>query len=204
LGWKRHVQNSLRAYAKRCAAYQQTVRELSACTDRELADMGISRFDVRRIAREAAALAGWGRGATPNVSAADAIAWKEVDMAAIATVAKFLSPSRGMGGWLGRPVQDALLAAQIGRMIKALCDLSDEQLKEIGITRRDIPAYAEKLVLGEERTATRWAAGRTVGASGCSGRMMRRRNSCDSFIAQTALEGNFITQTSCVFAGAAL
>lgn len=76
-------------------------------------------------------------------------------MAAIATVAKFLSPSRGIGGWLGQPVQDALLAAQIGRMFKALGDLTDEQLAEIGITRRDIPAYAEKLVNGEDWTATR-------------------------------------------------
>lgn len=52
-----HVRSAMRVYGRRYATYQQTVRELSACTDRELADMGISRFDVRRLAREAAALA---------------------------------------------------------------------------------------------------------------------------------------------------
>lgn len=35
-------------------SYNQTVFELSACSDRELADMGIVRSDIRRLAREAA------------------------------------------------------------------------------------------------------------------------------------------------------
>ena len=33
--------------------YKATVKELRALTDRELRDLGISRFDITRIAREA-------------------------------------------------------------------------------------------------------------------------------------------------------
>jgi uncharacterized protein YjiS (DUF1127 family) len=35
--------------------YNRTVKELSFLSDRELADLGIGRADMRRIAREAAA-----------------------------------------------------------------------------------------------------------------------------------------------------
>ncbi len=35
--------------------YRQTVRELSNLSDRELADLNISRWDIERIAREAVA-----------------------------------------------------------------------------------------------------------------------------------------------------
>ena len=35
-------------------SYNQTVYELSICSDRDLADMGISRWDIRRLARESA------------------------------------------------------------------------------------------------------------------------------------------------------
>ena len=41
------------SFARR-AVYMQTVRELDALTDRELADLGISRLDVPTLAREAA------------------------------------------------------------------------------------------------------------------------------------------------------
>jgi uncharacterized protein YjiS (DUF1127 family) len=34
--------------------YNRTVKELSFLSDRELADLGIHRVDIRRIAREAA------------------------------------------------------------------------------------------------------------------------------------------------------
>ena len=37
-------------------SYNRTVFELSCCDDRELADLGIARFDIRRLAKEAAAL----------------------------------------------------------------------------------------------------------------------------------------------------
>ena len=37
---------------KRRAAYDETVRELSALTNRELWDLGVDRHDIPRIARE--------------------------------------------------------------------------------------------------------------------------------------------------------
>lgn len=37
-------------------AYAATLRELNALTERELNDLGLSRGDIRRVAREAAAL----------------------------------------------------------------------------------------------------------------------------------------------------
>lgn len=42
------IRNTLR----RWGAYQQTVRELNALDNRSLADLGISRYDIDRIARE--------------------------------------------------------------------------------------------------------------------------------------------------------
>lgn len=38
----------------RRAVYNQTVRELNVLTDRELADLGLSRYDIETVAREAA------------------------------------------------------------------------------------------------------------------------------------------------------
>ncbi len=38
----------------RRAAFQQVVDELSVLTDRELADLGLSRYDIPGIARQAA------------------------------------------------------------------------------------------------------------------------------------------------------
>lgn len=34
--------------------YRQTVEELRVCTDRDLADMGMHRSDIRSVARQAA------------------------------------------------------------------------------------------------------------------------------------------------------
>jgi uncharacterized protein YjiS (DUF1127 family) len=39
---------------RRHRIYSRTLAELSALSDRELADLGMSRFDIRRVAREAA------------------------------------------------------------------------------------------------------------------------------------------------------
>lgn len=44
-------------WARRRAAYLQTLRELDSCSDRELSDIGFSRSDITHIAREAAARA---------------------------------------------------------------------------------------------------------------------------------------------------
>jgi uncharacterized protein YjiS (DUF1127 family) len=45
---------SVKAALARRAVYMQTVRELDALTDRELADLGMSRLEIPALAREAA------------------------------------------------------------------------------------------------------------------------------------------------------
>ena len=40
---------------RKWSAYQQTVRELNTLDDRQLLDLGISRGDIHRIARDHAA-----------------------------------------------------------------------------------------------------------------------------------------------------
>ncbi len=42
----------IRQTLKRWQAYQQTVRELAALDTRQLNDLGISRADIQKIARE--------------------------------------------------------------------------------------------------------------------------------------------------------
>ena len=42
----------IRKTLKKWAAYQQTVRELAALDNRQLNDLGISRTDITKIARE--------------------------------------------------------------------------------------------------------------------------------------------------------
>lgn len=44
----------VKAMIARRAVYNQTVRELNVLTNRELADLGLSRFDIETVAREAA------------------------------------------------------------------------------------------------------------------------------------------------------
>ncbi|RDE09308.1 DUF1127 domain-containing protein [Pelagibacterium lacus] len=45
----------IRKTLKRWSAYQQTVRELNSLGSRELNDLGITRGDIERIARDHAA-----------------------------------------------------------------------------------------------------------------------------------------------------
>jgi uncharacterized protein YjiS (DUF1127 family) len=45
---------NLGAWRERRAIFNNTVAELNALTDRDLADLGIPRTDIRRIARDAA------------------------------------------------------------------------------------------------------------------------------------------------------
>jgi uncharacterized protein YjiS (DUF1127 family) len=42
----------IRTTLKRWQAYQQTVRELAALDNRQLNDLGISRADIQKIARD--------------------------------------------------------------------------------------------------------------------------------------------------------
>ncbi len=48
------VPASVRAARKARAVYLQTLEELSALTDRDLADLGIARISIEDVAREAA------------------------------------------------------------------------------------------------------------------------------------------------------
>jgi uncharacterized protein YjiS (DUF1127 family) len=45
-----YILSKIRAYAR----YRETVRELSQLNDRELDDLGISRFQIASVARQAA------------------------------------------------------------------------------------------------------------------------------------------------------
>jgi uncharacterized protein YjiS (DUF1127 family) len=42
----------IRKTLRKWAAYQQTVRELNALDNRQLSDLGITRVDIQRIARD--------------------------------------------------------------------------------------------------------------------------------------------------------
>jgi uncharacterized protein YjiS (DUF1127 family) len=51
------IRKTLADKARRNHAFRETYRQLDAMTDRELADIGISRLQIRDIAEEAAACA---------------------------------------------------------------------------------------------------------------------------------------------------
>lgn len=45
--------NRIRGAVANYKAYSATVRELQSLSDRELSDIGISRYDIRTVAKEA-------------------------------------------------------------------------------------------------------------------------------------------------------
>ena len=49
---ERRKSMGIRQTFKKWAAYQQTVRELGALDNRQLTDLGITRADIQRIARD--------------------------------------------------------------------------------------------------------------------------------------------------------
>ena len=55
--WLRELRTTLSQRAARRAAYRRTLDELIGLSDKDLADLGIARANIRRIAREAAELA---------------------------------------------------------------------------------------------------------------------------------------------------
>jgi len=57
-GWLGGAAKAIRERSARRVTFERTLRELSAFSDRDLADLGMSRFDIRRIAREAAGMVG--------------------------------------------------------------------------------------------------------------------------------------------------
>lgn len=56
-GFIARLRDSFADRIRRMAVYQQTRSELEAMTDRDLADIGITRFMIADLAREAAARA---------------------------------------------------------------------------------------------------------------------------------------------------
>ena len=48
------IVTSVLAKLRNWKRYRETVRELSRLSDRDLADLGISRFDIDSVARDAA------------------------------------------------------------------------------------------------------------------------------------------------------
>lgn len=52
---------------------------------------------------------------------------------------------------VGRRLMAALRAVQHARMMQAMGEMTDRDLAKIGIARADIPAYAARLVYGEDR-----------------------------------------------------
>jgi uncharacterized protein YjiS (DUF1127 family) len=49
---ERRIPMGIRTTIKKWAAYSQTVRELNALDNRQLSDLGISRTDIQRVARD--------------------------------------------------------------------------------------------------------------------------------------------------------
>ncbi|MBT8418701.1 MAG: DUF1127 domain-containing protein [Silicimonas sp.] len=66
--------------------------------------------------------------------------------ATAAAVSKFLVQ---LGSDLAATAKSFLRAMQMARMMSSLAEMSDRQLAEIGITRSQIPQYAEKLLAQE-------------------------------------------------------
>ncbi|PVH30154.1 hypothetical protein [Pararhodobacter oceanensis] len=62
--------------------------------------------------------------------------------AAIAALSRF-------GGKIKTQAQHLSKAIQLARMMSVLANMSDDHLELIGVTRSEIPAYAEKLLAGE-------------------------------------------------------
>ena len=59
------------------------------------------------------------------------------------SVAEFFAKIREGAGVFFKALQDA-------RMVSTLTQMSDNQLKQIGLTRSDIPDYAKKLMANED------------------------------------------------------
>lgn len=69
------------------------------------------------------------------------------DVAPITALWVFNLLGRGARKFL-RGTHAAVRSLQVARMMATLCDMSDHQLTQIGITRSEIPDYAEKLMEG--------------------------------------------------------
>lgn len=71
-------------------------------------------------------------------------------MAQAITIATSVLDVRAFGRAVGRGLTRAIRTVQMARMMSVLGQMSNEELRRIGITRQEIPAHAEKLVYGED------------------------------------------------------
>lgn len=62
---------------------------------------------------------------------------------------EFLSVTARIGGKALSKVHIGMKPLQMSRVISALSNMSDHHLAQIGISRSDIPGYAEKLLADE-------------------------------------------------------
>tara|TARA_R110000850_G_scaffold109051_5_gene221818 strand:- start:332 stop:628 length:297 start_codon:yes stop_codon:yes gene_type:complete len=65
----------------------------------------------------------------------------------------FLTTLGRIGVKVGRAAHNFLYTAQVARMISTLSRLSDNQLAQIGISRSDIPKYAETLMATDQKAS---------------------------------------------------
>jgi uncharacterized protein YjiS (DUF1127 family) len=93
---------------------RETERQLNACSDRVLADIGIAREDIPLVARRAEPL--------PQEAGLGRPSWAAGLLARIATLRQSWSEQR--------------------RIRRELMSYSEQDLEDLGIKRRDIPAIA--------------------------------------------------------------
>ena len=62
---------------------------------------------------------------------------------------RIVGTSIALLAWVGTKAKAAFKALQMARMLSTLSNMSDHQLAQIGISRSEIPAYAEKLMADE-------------------------------------------------------
>lgn len=67
-------------------------------------------------------------------------------MAAIQSSASEGFRTTGLWKRIGDMMHSIAMSIHYARTMQALCNLSETELKELGITRSDIPSYAQKMV----------------------------------------------------------
>ena len=58
--------------------------------------------------------------------------------------------SEGIFSRISRPLGDAIRTMQYARMMQVMSQMSDTELKSLGLTRADIPRHAQACIFGGE------------------------------------------------------
>lgn len=123
--------------------YRATLYELSVLTDRDLCDLGIlapKSKDWLWRRRMAVSSQTAGSGTRQTVGTLTALAKAVPSFWATATQCAMKAKAHA---------QSALTGLQTARMMSTLSSMDDNQLAQIGISRSDIPHYAERLMVRE-------------------------------------------------------